>query len=240
MKSTRAAVQILVLLVIAAAGWLFLAKPKIFDGDSRRAKNSTEATARFDTATNAQGAAAAAGVVKIGEANAAAPDSPARNFIASEVPAVLSKLPAPDPQALLDAERRRAAVMEGRADEARRLYEQEAGRATRLQAERDAARDAQRAANAALSEHAAAQLAAERNSMLYGLAALAALALFAWVKFTHLSPERMGLLANDLRAGRDAIASLDFHAPSAYARTLAEKAAQLATDLHAPPTPPAS
>ena len=115
-------VEVIVALALLA-GVAWFAKPSLFPGQSKRAAASTQATAAVEATTNAQGASAAASVAKIGEANAAAPASPARDFIGREVPMALSRLPAPDPQALLEAEKRRVDVMQGRLYEARRLYE---------------------------------------------------------------------------------------------------------------------
>src|SRR4051812_34278985 len=113
-----AGLGVLIVLAIIAAG-AFVAKPALFPGDSARAADSSKATAKLEQVTEAQGASAAASVAKIGQANSAAPASPSRDFIAREVPVALSRLPPPDPAGLIEAERRRAAVMEGRADEAR-------------------------------------------------------------------------------------------------------------------------
>jgi hypothetical protein len=176
---------ILVLAVLGAAG--IAVGPKIFSGDSRRADKSEKATHRLEEATQAQGASAAASVAKIGEANALAPESPARDYISREVPVALSKLPTPDPEALLQAERRRAAVMEGRLDEARRLFEIEAKRASQLQQERDAALIARRQADVALQEAAAAERA--RTQQALGIGALAILlgGGWLWARFNGFS-----------------------------------------------------
>jgi hypothetical protein len=230
---TRGAFPVVVIYVLAAIGaGLFVLKPKLLDGDSRRAKASVEATAKVETAVNAQGAAAAASIAKIGEANAAAPDSPSKNFIAQEVPAALAKLPAPDPLALLEAEKRRAAVMEGRAEEAARLYGLEAQRSAALQKDLAAALAARHAADSALSEAAAARLEAERQRTLWIIVAGLGVALWLYARAFSITPASLGAIAADVRAGVPAIQAMDTHlAP--WLHPSVNRAARLATQ---PPT----
>lgn len=227
----RGAVSLLVIVAVAllGVGGLWVAKPALFGGASKRAANSTAATVALEQAVNAQGAAAAASVTKIAEANAQAPESPARAFIGQEAPVALSRLPAPDPKALLEAERRRAAVMEGRLDEARRLYETAATQSAKLQRERDEALAARRAADLALEQAAAAEHARTVQAMGAGLLALLAAAAFIYVKVYSITPEAIGRVAADVRAGIPAGQALDTHlAPRLHARV--RTAAKLATE----------
>lgn len=205
-------------------------KPKVFHGESRRAEDSKHATAQLEAAAAAQGSNAAASVVKIGEANAAAPDSPSKDFIAREVPAALAHLPAPDPLALLEAEKRRAAVMEGRADEAARLYGIEANRSAELQKQLSAALAARHAADSALSEAAAGQLAAERQRTLAAVFAGLVFVLWAYARLFSISPGSLGAIAADIRAGSNPITAMDIHlAPWLHSKVSA--AAKLAYDM---------
>lgn len=236
----RGAVSLLLIaaIVVLGAGGLWVAKPSIFGGASKRAANSTAATAQLERAVTAQGAAAAASVVKMGEANAQAPESPARSFIGQEVPLTLSRLPPPDPKALLEAERRRAAVMEGRLDEARRLYESAAKQSERLQRERDEALAARRAADLALEKSAAAEHARTVQALGVGLVALLACAAFAYVKIYSITPAAIGRIAADVRSGIAPLTALDTHlAPRLHARV--RRAAQLATEPADAPRPAA-
>lgn len=155
--------------VVGFVAWLGL--PKLFHGSSRRANKSTEATQQLVVATTAQGSAVAASVTKIAEANSEAPASPSKDFIGQEATLALSQLPAPDPKALLEAERRKVAVMQGRLEEARDLYSSAALRADRLQREVEEALEARRQADLALEKAAAA----ERARTLQALGASAAL-----------------------------------------------------------------
>lgn len=231
LRSKKAEAVTIVLVVLALlGGGLFVLKPKFLDGASNRADTSKATTAALDAATTAQGASAAASVAKIGEANAMAPASPAKDFIAREVPTALAKLPTPDPLALLEAEKRRVAVMEGRLTEAARLYETEAKRASQLQTERDAALAARRAADAAISEAAAAQLASERQSAV--LIAVCVLLGGAWVyaRIFSITPKSMGDVAAAIRAGEDPIQAID-RATAPWLHPRIRAAAKMATDI---------
>lgn len=208
--------------ILGAAGWWLT-------GDARRAKRSTAATERLEVANTAVTSSAAAGVTSIGRAANDVPDSPATEFIRREVPAVLSKLPAPDPQALLEAEKRRTAVMEGRAELANQLYEREAKRSAQLQRERDDAIAARRQADLDLQRAAAAEQA--RTTQLIGAAAIAVLLFGAWVyvKIYSITPATIGVIAADIRRGVAPITAFDTNlAPWMYARV--NKASRLATE----------
>lgn len=207
-NSGEAVIIVLVALSLLGLG-TWMVKPSWFPGASKRAASSTAATAALVAATDAQGASAAAGVATIGKANAEAPASPSKDFITREVPAVLSKLPPPDPIALLEAEKRRSAVMEGRADEARRLYETEAKRSERLQAERDEALAARRDADLAMEKAAAAEHA--RTMQLMGALALllVAGAVVVWIKRGSVGVQKLGKMAADIRAGENPLTVLD-------------------------------
>lgn len=241
--SGEAATVVVVVLAIAAIGaWLF--KPKSLDGETRRAEAGKTATTALvttieaaDAAHTAQSAAAAASVAKIGEVAASLPSSPAADFITREVPVALGYLPAPDPAALLAAERRRVAIMSGQLEEARRLYadayrdaQAAAERATRAEAARDEAIAARQRADAAIAEAAAANLALARRSRLQwaALALVSTLALAAWC--TGVRPSTIGAALAAVRAGESPIAAFDRVLP-AWMHTRVNRAARLATAL---------
>ena len=194
--------------VVGVAG-LFVAKPKFLHGDSRRAAASTEATAAVDAAVTKQGAEAAASVVKIGEANATAPDSKEKDFIAREVPVALAKLPAPDAQALIEAERRKAAVLAGQLEAVSRLYDQALKRADVLERERAAALAERRAADLRLEQAAAEALGAERTRNGFIFCGVLAVGLYLYVKLTHFSPSAIAEAVADIKAGVHPITALD-------------------------------
>lgn len=200
---TKAFTLVEVLVVAGVVSLLFggaMLVPKWFNGDARRAKKAAETTAALVAAKDAQSAQAAASVTKIVEANATAPASWQQEFIALEGPVALSFLQKPDPLALARAEARRRAVAEGERDEARRLYALEATKAA----------DADRRATAALvakgkSDDELARVAAEKagaestRNIVLVLAALFA-AGWGWTKLTHLAPDAVAELRQDLNA----------------------------------------
>ena len=231
LSSSRAMTGVEIIIVVAAIGVIgaWIVKPKLFPGDSRRAAQSTAATAALVAATDAPAAVAAASVAKIAEANAVAPASPSRDFISQEAPLALTLLPAPDPTALLEAERRRSAVMEGRLDEARRRYESAAKESADLRRERDAAIAARQAADLAIEQAAAAEHARTMQAIGAGVLALLAAGAWLYTRIYSISPATLGSVAADIRSGANPISALNEHlAPRLHARV--RRAAQLATD----------
>lgn len=202
-RSTKGIANVVIILavVLLGGGAWGISKTKWFSGDSRRAKTSTETTADLIAAKDKQGAVAAASVVKIGEANQAAPDSPAKAFIAREVPVALASLPAPDVQALIAAEQRKVAVMEGRLAEADRLYGDAMKRADEYQKEAQRAVAAKRAADLKLEQAAAETRGAEQQKFWFMCLAIAAFVLWAYVKITHISPGSLARAVADIRSG---------------------------------------
>jgi hypothetical protein len=212
---TKGSVIIEVALVVALLGfggvWF---KNQFFHGDTKRAEESVKTTELVNTATDglleaeqAKGALAAASVTKIGEVAASSPNSPEKSFITREVPLALASLPAPDPKALLEAEKRRVAVMEGKLAEADRLYAKALGRAEELsllaakhKAELDEARAAKDKADAALVKVAAERRAREQQMLVLIVVAAAIAALWLWTKITHFSPWQQAKVVEDLRS----------------------------------------
>lgn len=237
-----ATIALVAVAAVALLAWAF--KPRVLDGESRRADASQAATAQVsaaiaatDAAQAAKGAAAAASLAQIGTAAASLPPSPAADFIGREVPLALGYLPAPDPAALLEAERRRLAVMSGQLEEARRLYAaayQDAAaaqaRAQRAETERDAALAERRAADAAISEAAAANLALARRSRLQwlGIGLLVVVAGLAWLN--GVSPAKIGRALAAVRAGETPVAAFDRVLPE-WMQSRVRRAAQLSTEL---------
>lgn len=209
----EALTAVLLAIIIIGGGAFGLSKTKWFHGDSKRARTSEETTAALVTAVDRQGGVAAASVVKIGEANASAPESPEKTFISREVPVALASLPKPDSEALIAAERRKAAILEGRLQEASLLYGDAMARAEKLEREKGAALSAKRASDQALAQVAAERLGAEQQAfwafVFLGLVG----ALYVYTKMTHLSPAAVAAAVTDIKAGtgesNPAIAALD-------------------------------
>lgn len=198
---TRAAIPVLLLWLLGALGvGLFVAKPKFLDKDSRKAATSVATTTALVDASTLRGAFAAASVTAMVEANVAAPDSPARNFIAQEGKVALANLPAPDPQALIDAEKRKNAVLEGKLELTTQLYEKALHQADGNASALARALAAKRGSDQALVQEAAERLGASRQARIAALVAICCLALWLYVKLTHLSPGAVAQAVVDMRA----------------------------------------
>lgn len=201
-RSGSALLLVVVILAVAAGGtWLF--KPALFPGESKRAADSAKTTERLISATDRQGATVAASLVKIAEANAETTPTPQKSFIAQESALALTLLPPANATALIEAERRKTAVLEGQVQEARRLYELAAKTAAQLQHERDDAISAKRSADDALQLAAAAHHA--QTVQLVGVIAFAivAIGLWLWAKWHGVGPAVLGRLKHDLQSGMD-------------------------------------
>jgi hypothetical protein len=205
MRNNRGEVATIVLLavVLLGGGAWGLSKTKWFSKESKRAQTSTDTTNDLLAAKDKQAAVAAASVVKIGEANQTAPESPEKTFIRREVPVALASLPAPDIEALIAAEKRKVAVLEGRLVEADKLYGDAMERADQYQKEAQRAIAAKRASDLALQQAAAQALGAEQERFWFMLIAIGAGALYLWTKLSHVSPLSLSAAVRDLRTGSE-------------------------------------
>jgi len=208
-----AAVIVLAAVLLGGIGTWGMSKTKWFSKRSKQAATSTQTTNELLAAQQKQGAVAAASVVKIGEANSVAPDSPAKVFISREVPVALASLPPPDVEALIAAERRKVAILEGRLMEADKLYGVAMQRADEYQKEAQRAIAAKRASDLALEQAAAQELGSEQTKFYLMLVAIAAGLLWAYNKVTHISPGALASAVADIRNGttepNSAIAAID-------------------------------
>jgi prepilin-type N-terminal cleavage/methylation domain-containing protein len=236
---------VIVLAVVGVAGtWAF--KPEWLPGTAaRRAKKSQEATQqvqsatqRVDDATRHQVEEMSAGLTAIGKANDQAPESPSKDFISLEVPYLIGLSPfKASAAALLNAERRRAAVMEGERDEARRLYQQAYNRAEQLERERNQAvaalaraNEARREIDQQYAEIAAAEHA--RTTQLMGAAVIIILvgAAYLWLRFHSVSLSSVGKMAADIRGGRNPLDAIDAYVDDRLHETVRHHA-KLAQDV---------
>ncbi len=201
MKTNNAGVAPLVYVAVVAVIGLgaVLFKPKFLHGDTRRAEESAKTTEALLASQKKLSATAAASVVMIGEANTVAPDSPAKNFIAREVPVALSTLEAPDPTALIEAEKRKNAVLQGKIDLIERLYGDQAKVAESLRRENAAVLAAKRASDAELAQVAAERLGAEKTAARWLFVAVACVLLYLYTKLTHLGPGAIAEAVSDMR-----------------------------------------
>ena len=185
MKNSRSGAALLIVpLYIAGALFVtWLVAPSVLPGTAaHRAAVSTETTSDLLTAQTARASTAAAKVVKIQEANVAAPPSPAREFIALESASALSDLPPPNAAALIEAEKRKTAVFAGERDEARRLYGLAAEQSEKLAQRLAEVTTAKQASDFALVEAAAASHRATLAALGLLVLALAAIAAAVWLK----------------------------------------------------------
>jgi hypothetical protein len=119
--------------------------------------------------------------------------------------------------------------MEGRLDEARRLYESAAKQSEKLQRERDEALAARRAADLQLEQAAAAEHARTTQAIGAGLVALLLAAGWVYTKVYRVGPDTLGKIAADVRAGVPGVQALtDNLAPRMYPKV--RRAAKLATE----------
>lgn len=213
MKTYRSgAAVVIVLAVIAVLGGAVMAfKPKFLHGDSKRAAASTQTTEELIAAQKKLSSVAAASVQKIGEANAVAPESPVKEFIAREVPVAMASLEKPDQTALLEAERRKNAVLSGKIEMAEKLYGDAYKRADEAQKVATAAIAAKRASDLELERVAAERLAAERSQNRWIIVACVCGALYLYTKFTHVGPGALAEAVSDMRkqGATKGIAALD-------------------------------
>lgn len=211
-----------------AAGWVTL--PDWFNKDKDRAEQSEETTEQLVAAYENQGGGAAASVVSIGVANDMAPESPSKAFISREVPQALSLLPNARADALIEAERRRVAVMEGRVEQANALYAEARGESARLKQDLEKALREKRESDAALMEAAVAKAAAEKQTRIFMLVAGLLVVLVLWVKLTGVGPATLGKIAADVRQGAHPIAALDSYVPE-WLKSSVRKQAKLEMEI---------
>lgn len=199
-RSSKGIVWAPILIGLALVGTvLFVTKPKALDGDSKRADKSTATTQQLVDSGKAREAQAAASLAVIGQANAHAPDSLEKQFIAREVPLALTFLAPPDPKALIEAGKRREAVLAGKLELATQLYQGALDTSAKAQRALDRALAAKRASDLALQQEASERLGAERVRNRCIAVAVVAILLWLYVKLTHLSPGALATAVADIR-----------------------------------------
>lgn len=207
-KGAIAAGYLIALGVVALVG-LFVAKPKVLSGDSKRADAAVETTKKLEDATKKNDAMVAASVTKIGEANSEAPDSKQKEFIAREIMVALGLLPAPDNQGLIDAEKRKVAVLSGQVEQINKLYREALKNNEQLMREKDEAVAAKHESDQKIVEAAAERLGMERQrNLTLAIIAIVIIA-FIYVKVTHFSPAKIGEVVADIKRGVHPITALD-------------------------------
>lgn len=203
--------EVLVILALVGGG-TFFAKMFMGRGDKERAQTSVETTEALIAANVEQGQVVAASVTAIGTANDIAPESPAKAFIRREVPATLAMLPPPSESALKAAQQRRMAVMEGRLNEANRLYVQISEKALALQQQLDTAIQLKKESDESLVVAAEARADALFQRTIFIAIGILAVVLYLFRSTNSISLSTMGAMVAGLRAG-DGIAAVDQHLP---------------------------
>lgn len=218
---------LVVIAILAVAVGMFSPKPKMFDGRSRDADKSEKASAgvekrivEADTIAEKTGAVVSASVQQISVAAGQLPDGPQKSFIQREAAWVSPLLPPPDAQALLAAERRRIAILEGKLDVADKLYAKATKenevlleRAAKAEERLNAALRDRREVDGRLSE--AAAYARGQEHIIGILCGIALLAFAGWVfaKLNGLSTKTVGAMLSDIRSGDNPQEVFDRYVP---------------------------
>jgi hypothetical protein len=226
-KGEVATIVIVVVALGALAGFIW--KPMLFPGASKRAATSTKTTEELVKASDHMAAAAAANVVLMAKENANTPESPSRDFINREAEVALSRLPAPDPKELIEAEKRRVAILQGKLDVAMNLYNEAAKTSAKLQEEKNEALEAKRQADLALERAAAAEHARTLQLMGAGVVIVVIAVAWLWLKIHGLGPGSVGEIMARIRKGEQPEALFDEFLPK-----FVQKKVNRSARLHTP------
>lgn len=218
-------------------------KPKFLDGRSREADKSAEVSAEVEkrvgeqlAANHKTAATVSASLNQMGVAASQLPDSPQKQFIVREGVWLSPLLPPPDPAALLAAERRRVAILEGKLELADKLYatankERAAllARAAKAEAKADAAFASRRAMDGQLAESAAYQRG--QQAVIGILAAIVVLVVILWIlaKVNGFTPQTLGRMIADIRSGESADVVFDRYVPERLHRKVRHAASDAKT-----------
>lgn len=201
--------------------------PKLFDGRTREAEASKDASAEVEKRLAAavegerkKGAVVAASLNQMGVAAGQLPESPQKTFLVREGAFTSALLPAPDPEALLESERRRIAILEGQLQLADKLYARASkdnadliADNAKLRVKVATALAERREADAALAESAAFQRG--KDMAIAVLAAIVVLCVLGWIfaRLNGLNVRTLGMMSADLRAGHNPQEVLDRYVP---------------------------
>ncbi len=210
MNSRKGIAWVVILAVIAIlGGGVVILKPKVFNGESRRAAQSSATTTKLETAYDKNGAVVAASINQINQVASLLPDSREKTFLGQESSFAATLLPTPDPMALIAAERRKNAILEGQVELTKQLYDSALKNSDKLNKELEAAKQKKAQSDLKLEEVAASHLAVERQRNIALIVAGSAIFLYWYVKKTHIGIGAISELATDLKKGVDPIVALD-------------------------------
>lgn len=232
---------LIVLGLVAVVGF-FVAKPAWADKRSRQAEQSKAATAEVEQAVakavegeQKKGAVVAASVAKMGEAAAEAGDkTPWALFVQREAGHVAPLLPPPDYAALLAAEQRKRAVLEGRIEQADKLYAAAAASNGRLIEDNAKLRAAvaksiadRREVDGELAESAAYARGVESQRNLAIVLVVLVAAGWLYAKITGFGRADIARIANRVRGGMSPMDAIDAAIPDWQHAGVAAIAAKL-------------
>ncbi len=226
-KKGIAVVAVIALIALLGLGGAWVL-PKIYHGDTSRAKQSTEATTELLDKQNKQGATAAAKITTVKEVAETLPDSREKEFIGRETESALGDLPKPDPDARLKSIERKLAVLSGDVSKVASLYEKDHENSLKLQKELDQAVTERKAVDEKLTIVAAERKGAETQRNVAIVFVVLLVAGVVYLKIFGITRATAGNIVADIRAGVDPIQSFDTHlAPWMHAEI--NKASRLAT-----------
>lgn len=203
MKSTRAAIPLLILGLVAllgVGGWGAV-HYGMFSSQTKLAKTSTQTTQALVSAETASGGAAAAYLTQMTSVAATLPESKEKAFLGQAGVIALSYLPAPDPVKLLEAEKLKNAFLSGQLELAQNLTASALQDSGKAKQELARAISAKRASDMALEEAAAEARGEAEQKFWFMCIAIAAGALYLWTKLSHISPFALSRAVADMKAG---------------------------------------
>lgn len=212
------------LVAVALGIW----KPKSMHGDSRRAEQSTEATAQLLETANKQGATAAAKISVVNDVAHTLPPSHEKTFIVAETNSALGDLPKPDQDERLKSIERKLAVLSGDLQRTNELYAEDRRNSAKLQKDYEKAVAERNEIDDKLTEVATARLAMEkqRNAFLVGVVLL--ILIVGYLKLFGINQATLGRMVADIRGGMDPTQAFDTHLSPRLHRGV-NKHARLAT-----------
>ncbi len=173
---------LLILAVVAAIGWGATKTTSFFNKNSHNAKQGEKTTAALIVASNSVGSAQTASAQVIGEAVADMPASENRSFVLNEIPIMIARGPAPDPQQIIKARDRRIAFLEGNLSAQEKLTNKALKDAGELRSELEVTTAAKQASDEKTTVAAAEELAANRATIGLGILLACAVAAYIWLR----------------------------------------------------------
>lgn len=202
--NSRGSVAIIVLIIVTllGGGGYAAVKGGLFSGQTKRAAESTETTKELLAAQSAKSAKAGAVFSKMGEVVGTLPATREKDFLARSVGIGLSFTDAPDPTFELEMEKLRNAVLTGQVKQANEINAELSKTAAEDRARAERAIAAKARIDLALEQAAAEERGQESEKFIFMALAAAALVLYVWTKFSHVSPLALSGIVTDIREGK--------------------------------------